>query len=354
MVARGYNNRLQPINFLLGTSSNWNSFDCLFYNYYSSASLLPTQCGGQNPQQGSGDNGNVTGYAYFDNVNTSLSHVATYTYDGLNRLGTAVATGSSTYNLTFGYDRYGNSTCVQNQQTQGLCPTFSFNTKNQESSWTYGPMGNLTNDGVFTYGYDGEGRLGGVGTGATRSYTYNALGQIADDTGSSKLYDPFGNWMGLANDNNSGVFFEQEVVMGSRPVSIYLTRESDTVFLHPNVLGSSTQSTNQAGTSIGEALFYPWGQQWTTAGSIYENHFSTFYPGYDSTVGVSPAWARQYKNTQNRWLSPDPADLAAVDLTNPQSLNRYAYVGNNPLATKGGDDIAFHVVATANLPAHKA
>ncbi|HXJ95146.1 MAG TPA: RHS repeat-associated core domain-containing protein [Terriglobia bacterium] len=31
-----------------------------------------------------------------------------------------------------------------------------------------------------------------------------------------------------------------------------------------------------------------------------------------------------------RWLTPDPAGLAAVDLTNPQSLNRYAYVLNNP------------------------
>jgi len=28
---------------------------------------------------------------------------------------------------------------------------------------------------------------------------------------------------------------------------------------------------------------------------------------------------------------PDPAGLAAVDLTNPQTWNRYAYVGNNPL-----------------------
>ena len=29
---------------------------------------------------------------------------------------------------------------------------------------------------------------------------------------------------------------------------------------------------------------------------------------------------------------PDPAGLAAVDLTNPQTWNRYAYVANNPLS----------------------
>ena len=31
-------------------------------------------------------------------------------------------------------------------------------------------------------------------------------------------------------------------------------------------------------------------------------------------------------------LVPDPAGLAAVDLTNPQTWNRYAYVANNPLS----------------------
>jgi RHS repeat-associated protein len=42
---------------------------------------------------------------------------------------------------------------------------------------------------------------------------------------------------------------------------------------------------------------------------------------------------RQYRSSQGRWLSPDPAGLAAADPTNPQSWNRYAYVLNNPLST---------------------
>ena len=35
---------------------------------------------------------------------------------------------------------------------------------------------------------------------------------------------------------------------------------------------------------------------------------------------------------QGRWLQPDPARLNAVDLSNPQTWNRYAYVMNNPLS----------------------
>jgi len=38
---------------------------------------------------------------------------------------------------------------------------------------------------------------------------------------------------------------------------------------------------------------------------------------------------REYSYGQGRWLSPDPD---AGDISNPQSLNRYAYVTNNPLA----------------------
>jgi RHS repeat-associated protein len=41
---------------------------------------------------------------------------------------------------------------------------------------------------------------------------------------------------------------------------------------------------------------------------------------------------RKYSAAQSRWISPDPAGLGAVDLSNPQSWNRYAYVGNNPLS----------------------
>jgi RHS repeat-associated protein len=41
--------------------------------------------------------------------------------------------------------------------------------------------------------------------------------------------------------------------------------------------------------------------------------------------------AREYEYA-GRWPSPDPAGMAAVDPTNPQSWNRYAYVGNGPLS----------------------
>ncbi len=40
---------------------------------------------------------------------------------------------------------------------------------------------------------------------------------------------------------------------------------------------------------------------------------------------------RYYASTMGRFLSPDPSQLYFADPTNPQSLNLYAYVQNNPL-----------------------
>ncbi|HXY26375.1 MAG TPA: RHS repeat-associated core domain-containing protein [Candidatus Acidoferrum sp.] len=51
----------------------------------------------------------------------------------------------------------------------------------------------------------------------------------------------------------------------------------------------------------------------------------------DSETNLDHTWFRKYSSTLGRWMTPDPASLAAVDPTSPQSWNRYAYVLNAPL-----------------------
>ena len=48
-------------------------------------------------------------------------------------------------------------------------------------------------------------------------------------------------------------------------------------------------------------------------------------------AGLYDTENRELPPNQGRWISPDPAGLAAADPTNPQSWNRYAYVMNSPL-----------------------
>ncbi|HEU5231588.1 MAG TPA: RHS repeat-associated core domain-containing protein [Terriglobales bacterium] len=51
---------------------------------------------------------------------------------------------------------------------------------------------------------------------------------------------------------------------------------------------------------------------------------------HDSESNTEHTQFRQLSTTEGRWLSPDPY-MGSMDLANPQSLNRYAYVNNNPL-----------------------
>jgi RHS repeat-associated protein len=50
----------------------------------------------------------------------------------------------------------------------------------------------------------------------------------------------------------------------------------------------------------------------------------------DSESGLDNFGARYDSSQYGRFMTPDPAGMAAADLTNPQSWNQYAYVMNNP------------------------
>ena len=57
----------------------------------------------------------------------------------------------------------------------------------------------------------------------------------------------------------------------------------------------------------------------------------------DSESGNDYFGARYYASSMGRFMSPDPSGLAYADPTNPQSLNLYSYVLNNPLVNTDPD-----------------
>jgi RHS repeat-associated protein len=312
-----YDNRLQPV--VVNTADF-----CMAYNYYASQGN-GTTCPAAT--SGHGNNGSVLGFVS-GHVNTSLNHTETFSYDSLNRLTGAVATalpgGNVSYNLNFSYDPYGNMTCVQNGSTQGPCPQYSFNSNNQVAGYSYDHAGDLIGDGTYTYGYDGEGRVTSVtGDGTANTYTYDALGQRATWGVYQYLHDPSGQL--LAHFRTDTQDWYGQTVMEVGHLFDYLN--SNLYMHHPDILGSSRSVTLQDGSVSGDNLLYPWGQLWTYTGNLFAG-----FQDWDGNVGsgMYPAEFRAYPVNYGRWLTPDPAGLAAVDLTNPQSLNRYAYVMNNP------------------------
>ncbi len=84
---------------------------------------------------------------------------------------------------------------------------------------------------------------------------------------------------------------------------------------------------------FGEELFAGTGgrtpQQGYGAGDGVRQHFTQ--KERDIETGLDYFGARYYSSTQGRFTTGDPASLELRHLVNPQDLNRYAYVANNPL-----------------------
>jgi RHS repeat-associated protein len=71
--------------------------------------------------------------------------------------------------------------------------------------------------------------------------------------------------------------------------------------------------------------------------------FASLFTGKerDTESGLDYFGARYYSSNMGRWMSPDWADKPEAvpysDLMNPQSLNLYGYVNNNPLSRADAD-----------------
>jgi RHS repeat-associated protein len=335
-----YNNHLQPALIELGTTTSSPTADyCLVYDYYGSH---PTGCSFPSSGNSANNNGNVMYYWYQDSVRP-FSHTATYAYDSVNRLSTAVTTpfgsGTASYNLSFNYSvpdnsngQYGNMSCVTNAQTVGLCNNLSFNAANNHittSGYQYDAAGNLTQDPsnptAHTYQWDAEGRVSKVDGGTTWNFTYNALGhRVQWGYGSSgganqHLFDSEGNPLGVLGSFTL-------VRFGERALTVY--EGTETYFNHVNSLGSTSMFTDHTGTAREDMVFYPWGDVWQQWGS--GGYYFAYLPYRDTTTTTDLTTARISSPNFGRWFTPDPIGTKAVKLDDPQTWNMYAYVRNNP------------------------
>ena len=100
-----------------------------------------------------------------------------------------------------------------------------------------------------------------------------------------------------------------------------------TYYAHTDHLGSTRFASTTFRSMYFDMAYAPFGETYALSGST-DPAFTT--QRQDTVAGLYDFPAREY-SIQGRWPSPDPAGLAAVDLSNPQSWNRYAYVQNNPL-----------------------
>jgi RHS repeat-associated protein len=104
---------------------------------------------------------------------------------------------------------------------------------------------------------------------------------------------------------------------------------------HADWLGSARMFSTPTRTASMAMSYAPFGEGY--ASGIQDIQFTSYsssftVSGNESQGGTLDDFTfRRYSPVQGRWISPDPAGLGAVDPSNPQSWNRYAYVANKPL-----------------------
>jgi RHS repeat-associated protein len=305
-------------------------------------------------------------------------------YDSLNRLVTAstpqtepqgvsaayagINVNASNTQPTWTYDAFGNRTAETwtyigtgngPVMPQSSTPSYTAGT-NRAAGFLYDLVGNVLSDGRNVYLYDGEGRLCSVGNSLTGSpsytqYVYDAEGlRVAKVfTGNTQTCAPPLNSSGqlVAGDTLQKTFLlgpggEQVTELGGSGnwvhsnvwAGTHLTATYDASSLHFYVtdpLGTRRLQTYGTGVYEGVCASLPYGDNEIC--SMGDDPTEHHYTGKerDTESGNDYFGARYYSSAMGRFMSPDwsakvePVPYAKLD--NPQSLNLYAYVGNNPM-----------------------
>jgi RHS repeat-associated protein len=268
-------------------------------------------------------NASLQSLAITDNGNSGNSQTCSYIYDDEERISSAqCGTNGSIWSQTFQYDFFGN---IWKNGTSSWTPA-SY-TNNRASSITYDGMGNASSDGANRYTYDAEGRPLTVGS---AQITYDAFGRAVvenkNGTATNIVYSPTGQKFGFMN----GSTVEQYFVPMPAGMQAVFNGNGLQYFRHSDWLGSSRFASNAADGSIYyDSAYAPFGENYAEMGTSDRSFTGQTQ---DTVSGLYDFLFRQQSSAQGRWLVPDPAGMAAVDITNPQTWNRYAYVANNPLS----------------------
>jgi RHS repeat-associated protein len=100
-------------------------------------------------------------------------------------------------------------------------------------------------------------------------------------------------------------------------------------YRHTDWLGSYRFASTTTRTMYFDGAYAPFGEVYANSGST---NFSFTRMNQDTVPNLFDFPAREYNGIQGRWPSPDPSGSASATPNNPQTWNRYAYAGNNPMS----------------------
>jgi RHS repeat-associated protein len=128
----------------------------------------------------------------------------------------------------------------------------------------------------------------------------------------------------LAETNSSGTTLNEYIFFNVNRIA-RRDPSGNVYYYFQDQLGTTKNLTTSAGVVCYDADFLPLGGEMAYTTTCAQNYKFTGLER-DGETGNDHTLHRMYESSLGRWLSPDPL---AGDITNPQSLNRYAYVLNN-------------------------
>jgi len=114
------------------------------------------------------------------------------------------------------------------------------------------------------------------------------------------------------------------------------------VYYHSDAIGSVRAVTDSGGQIVERFDYLPFGERWSPGTTVEKLGFAG--KDFDQETGLNYFGARYHASINGRFTTVDPVQ---GQLTDPQSLNRYAYAKNNPL--RFVDPTGLYVVDSACL-----
>ena len=284
------------------------------------------------------NNGNI------QNIQDMLSPAKnrSFTYDSLDRLGTATGAWGS---LGWTYDGVGNRQ-TENANTYTYAPNTNKLTNANGISFGYDNNGNTTTQSSRVYTYNQNQRLIQVADGAmTAGYTYNGNGQRVKKNvnGTVTIFHYNLNGQIIAESNSAGTITAEYVYLNGQPLA--KLEGANTYYYHNDHLATPQKMTDSAGVVRWSADYKPFGE------ATVDQNVSTItnnlrFPGqyFDAETGLHQNWWRDY-NLNGRYIESDPLHLGSLSMFRrvvsdkaikfytlvPQRQNLYVYVLNNPI-----------------------
>lgn len=275
-------------------------------------------------------NGSLLGMLVNDAITgTNNGESCQYTYDDLDRIATVNCNVPTGWSQSFSYDSFGN---IIKSGTLTFHPTYD-TSKNRIQGFSYDNDGDLTNDTLHSYSWDAEGKLTCVDN---IVITYDALGRMVEQasggtcanpgtTYTQIVYGPDGTKFALMNVQTLNKTF---IPLPGGATAVY-NNSGLAYYRHSDWLGSSRLASTPNRTLYYSSSYAPFGESYNETGTT-DRSFTR--QNQDTVSGLGDFMFREYSaSQQGRWISPDPAGLSAVNITNPQTWNRYVYALNDPI-----------------------